>query len=166
MDVSRPQNPCSRAGGSSIFKKSVFSTLSSKKVSRSVLGAPQNVLEGSLGTPGDIPKTPPEQAQAPPQVPSAADRRPRRLHRGFCRRGGSISAPYGSSFRTIAGLKGRLYGECRGSPHDYSEGIQDDDSENTGGRRVEHGTCHLLVRPLRAQRPEQGQSPRRQRQRQ
>ena len=25
MDVSRPQNPCSRVGGSSIFKKSVFS---------------------------------------------------------------------------------------------------------------------------------------------
>ena len=78
-------------------------------------------------------------------------------------------APYWSPFRGIAGLKGRLYGECRGSPNDYGEGIQDDDgtskrgettqaSENTGGGQVEHGTCHLPVRPLRAQRPEQGQS--------
>ena len=56
-----------------------------------------------------------------------------------------------------------------GSPNDYGEGIQDDDgtskrgettqaSENTGGDRVEHATCHLPVRPLRAQRLEQGQS--------
>ena len=59
--------------------------------------------------------------------------------------------------------------EARPKILDYSEGIQDDDgsskwgettqaSENTGGGQVEHGTCHLPVRPLRAQRPEQGQS--------
>ena len=135
MDVSRPQNPCFRAGGSSIFTKSLFSTLSSKKVSRSVLRAPQNIPEGSLRAPGGVPRTPPEQPQAPPEAPKAADRRPGRLHRASGRRGGSILTPYGNPFWGIAGLKGRLYGECLGSPNDYGEGIQDDDGSREKTQR-------------------------------
>ena len=135
LDVSRPQNPCSRASGSSIVTKSVFSTLSSKKVSRSIFRAAQNASQGSFGAPGGVPRTPPEQPQAPPEAPKAADRRPGRLHRASGRRGGSILTPYGNPFWGIAGLKGRLYGECLGSPNDYGEGIQDDDGSREKTQR-------------------------------
>ena len=70
LDVSRPQNPCSCVVRSSIFKKSVFSTLSSKKDSRSVLRAPQNAPEGSLGAPG-----------ASPGLPRSSPRHPQKLQR-------------------------------------------------------------------------------------
>ena len=116
-------------------KKNVFSTLRSKKVSRSVLGAPRNSLKGSLEAPGGVPKTPPEQAQAPPEVPSAADRRARRLHMASGAWGGSTSAPYGSPFRRTVGLKAGLYGERRGSPNDYGVGTQED---NSSSKRRKH----------------------------
>ena len=78
---------------------------------------------------------------------------------------GSVLEPFSGHCRSQRTLVRRM----SGSPNDYGEGIQDDDgtskrgettqaSENTGGGQVEHGTCHLPVRPLRAQRPEQGQS--------
>ena len=55
LEASRPQNPCSRAGGSSIFKKTYFSALNSKKVSRSVLGAPRNVPRSARRRPQNFP---------------------------------------------------------------------------------------------------------------
>ena len=110
------------------FQKSVFSTLSSKKVSRSVLRASQNAPEGPSERPGASPGSPPE-------APKAADRRPGRLHRASGRRGGSILTPYGNPFWGIAGLKGRLNRECLGSPNDYGEGIQDDDGSREKTQR-------------------------------
>ena len=55
--------------GARFSKTSVFSTLSSKKVSRSVLRAPQNAPEGSLGAPGGVP------------IPQSSPKHPQRLQR-------------------------------------------------------------------------------------